>query len=343
MSARHRQFPSPARALLSVIRGMKTPIWRVGVLAACPLVLHACNAIFGVEEKSYSPHDAGPSTNSEGSCDGGLACAPAVPAGWTGPVVLATSADCGSNWPSQVESLHGGSVTAGAVTCDGCKCSGVDAGTCAGTLQLWSATGCTGTPSTYSSDAGCQKASASAQSGRLTSAPVLATHGSCTPSGGGIPSQPAPVWTEDAFLCVPASDSGACASGLCVPTPGNFTGPCIYADATNEPDCPATGYTAKQPPLYRSVTDTRNCNCSCTTPAEDCSGFRELVDLDSGTCNSSLADFNFDAGCLPFNKSDFVQSVGFKAAATHGICQPQAQPDGTVVPSGPVTVCCVPP
>jgi hypothetical protein len=130
------------------------------------------------------------------------------------------------------------------------------------------------------------------------------TQGTCTTT-----STLPPVSSESSLLC---------------PSEG---GTCIQAEGTLE--CPP-GYSVRALDGWRALDDQRTCACACTVPA--CTAF--ATGFGQAGCNGGMTFIPISGGC-----EDARQSI--RATYMTTTCMaPDVRPEGEIVGSMPVTVCC---
>jgi hypothetical protein len=151
---------------------------------------------------------------------------------------------------------------------------------------------------------------------------------------------PPPDFQESIRICGAPSPASGCEDGqMCVPQPASpAAGPCIFKDGDEA--CPAE-FPNKS--LYHSsYSDTRACSaCSCTATAGGCASI--VTAFQAGQCDGTSIDQGISSAsnlfCIPSNWT------GLKLKSTTfypGTCEKTGgQLTGTVVPTDPVTVCCL--
>jgi hypothetical protein len=298
------------------------------------------------------------------TCPTGSQCVDAVPAGWSGPVVLSDQATgppaptppaCPSSYPNDVYDGNA-TPTSPAATCD-CTCGTVVTGSdCNSTtplgISLYSAAGCAGTPCSSSSipytsmgfcvGTGC----ADALSAKVI--PALPENGTCTPSL--TKTFPPSAWSETARACQPASVGGGCSSSqVCVPAPPSPFDAKLCIFQGGDVSCPAGSY-SQQHVFYSSTNDGRACSsCTCAeATGGTCTGGTVAVatSISGSACAGTMDSIPTDGNCYSVtlgSGNDFVWATAPQTAATGGTCAPQGSTaSGSVTPAGPTTVCCQP-
>jgi hypothetical protein len=295
--------------------------------------------------------DGGPADAQAAPTDGASGCsalcAPALPAGWSGPYALFESA---TSPPVALPSCDAGAygnhiddgfeaLDAGPPQCS-CACGPVnDAGCGPPVVSFFSDMRCTQTcpPTTQTVAATCTRLSVDSCGPAVHfTVAAGAPSGSCEPDAAtvlpsvppenaricGLPSTATPLTTfgcEDGGLCVPALLDGE----LCVAQEGTWA-------------CPA-GY-PQQHMYYTAYSDSRSCtSCTCGPPTGiACTA--TLSTFGNPTCSGGFAPLSAPAQC---------GGVGVRSAltagttATGGACSPSGgQPTGGVTPTGARTVCC---
>ena len=290
------------------------------------------------------------------NCDGLIDCADpvcqnagyecvALPAGWSGPVALASVA--GGNFPSCTGSYatpaqQGHDGTAGSAATCGCSCGGPTNVSCN-----------TGIGVSYYTNGGCTTANGGAN---LPNVGFCVTTGDSSNTGVEGDTQPAGYngdCTSTPSKTVPAitysnsytacsydgpADTGGCTSAQCVQGPaGGKT--CVYEAGDNA--CPATTYTVKTL-FYTGDTDTRSCStCTCTATAATCTGTINVYS--GGSCTGSLlATVTTNEACS--SAPGALSSVATAVNTNPGTCGNNGTggPTGSVTATSPITVCCTP-
>ncbi len=320
----------------------------------------------GEESETSSPLDsaAADAGNAEtGSTCGGTCVTPA-PAGWTGPFQLYTGATagaptvCPSAAPSMVFSAKQNNDTP-ALECSTCTCSAGPAHCKLGFL--------------VSSSPSCAASSCNVPEQAFSNTCGSATDSCATPvstewiayeaeNSNALPEAPTAFWTVTASAQTPTTppvawatagvgcaDSAAMTAGcsggsLCVPTPATpFQSP-LCISQTGNVACTSTAYPTKTV-YYSGATDGRVCSpCACTPSGTvTCSGTLTFY-TDTG-CVTEIENVpNLSSSCL--TGADF-QSWNLASVTTIGTPGGTAQSgsgvaSGTVMPTGPITVCCQP-
>ena len=271
-----------------------------------------------------------------GECDEeGAVCVPAAPEGWQGPIAAYVgeqpAPDCGDGWSTDLDAFAGG--VSGDVSCSACVCGGADGAGCGvPDLGVYSASNC-GTkildiilqPNT------CKQL---ANYDYMNRGPVPVIAGSCAPSGGGA-SPTEPVWEQYARLCRWTSND-SCDAGVCQAAPGaGYHWPCFFQEG--EHACPGD---LEQQTIQVSATDTRSCSsCACGTPTGgQCEGTVWAYPTSCNVNGVSVADA---PNCSIDLSDGFAYAKYVPGLTVPGTCAPSGgQPEGTITPAEPVTVCC---
>ncbi len=278
--------------------------------------------------------DAGP------SCPTDLVCAPAAPAGWTGPIVLvsgsgaAAAPACPGGAPATAFTTRSG-LTAADATC-GCSCAAPPSGTMScgtGTLRT-SGSMCLTIGSTIATFANgeCRSLPGLPSSGNWTlSRPAFTSTGACAPSP--ATTVPPVVWDASHRACGFGTPTACGASSVCVPSRAAGQRLCVYVDG--DAACPS-GF----PDLVSTAddaTDTRGCSaCTCGSVSGSCGG---AVDIANGCPGTILTARVSVAGCVAASPTTGVSGTATFTAS--GACPPSSPaPTGGVVPTTPRTVCC---
>ncbi len=287
--------------------------------------------------------DTGPDAGSDGgaACPADLECAPAAPAGWSGPVVLVSGAGdaappaCPSTAPSTAFATRSG-ASAAPTTCN-CSCTPPATGLTCGSATLGRSTSsCLTIPTAIATlaDGECRGVTMPNTGGWTVSRPPFSAPGtSCT----AVPATVIPpvTWTASHRGCGFGTPTSCGAAAACAPT--RLTGQrlCVYVDG--EASCPSSF--PDQLSTAEDVTDTRGCAaCSCGGVTGMCSGSVTLTNGCPGTLFVSEVSV---AGCTAaFSTSGVSATADYTATAS---CPPNApSPTGTTVPTTTRTVCCLP-
>jgi hypothetical protein len=282
-------------------------------------------------------------------CGAGAACAPAVPNGWTGPLVLwegsGTAQSCATGFSP---AFSGGSNAAMPSAQCTCNCG--------------PPTGVTCSAPTLTFDKNCHNmkcGTASVPQGGCTDlTPFDSTCGASfgvnvggsSPSGGSCAadastSVPQWSWGALAVACSPSTLSGqSCgAGGQCVPAPSlPFEGHiCMLQQGAG--GCPDAGDYLIPHVYYGTGQDNRGCSaCTCDSPTGvDCSGNAQVVLWATTDCDGGASQPASPSGCvMPAFRS---QGATFTTTPANGGCSPiGGTPTGGVAPQNPVTICCTP-
>jgi hypothetical protein len=305
-------------------------------------------------QNEASPTDASDASDAPpfdaGACSGGGACAPPIPPGWTGPLVLwegsGNAPTCGSGFDPVFDGGASPPTANANCTC-GCESpTGVTCGTPVLTFNNKNTChgmncGMVSLPQGACTDVGgtggaCSNVSASG---------ATASGGSCAPDA----STSLPQWNWGTFAkaCMPSAlpDAGCGAGGQCIPPlPASFEGHvCILNQGTG--GCPAGDYSVARV-YYGGAQDTRGCSsCTCGSPPSgaDCNANAKVVLWATPGCDggATLELSPLPSSCAtPAFKT---QGATFTTTATGGRCTPVGGgPTGGIVPQGPVTICCTP-
>ncbi len=271
---------------------------------------------------------------------GAYRCVPAPPPAWNGPAAFGLRGTCGFTWPALVPS-GGSEIVAAPATC-GCSCGAPAGEVCSSAYVLLASDGGCGAP-VY---AGINAVNACANIPDVTASSMIAyaiqaVGGTCAP----LPSidKPAPTFAAEGTLCQGADLGAGCGTELCAPPPGAGQSICVFQPG--DLPCPGAAYTERTV-VYRATTDTRGCSpCSCGPPAGSTCAGSTYIYSDSG-CGAPYGPIPDNAVCYPFGGAAPIGAVlvAPAAAPAGGACgaSPVA-PVGEVVPSDPLTVCCLPP
>ncbi len=272
----------------------------------------------------------------------GYVCTAPPPAGWSGPVALASAAGgtipaCGGAYATATATGHAG-LTAGAAMC-GCSCGSATGELCFPTINYYFDTAC----GTYNQDDGLPYnfcTNVGSGNGSVKGVPGVAYGGTCTPNG--TMTVPPLSWSNSYAVCgydAPTDSPGGCTTGsLCVESPGGAfsSKPCIYQNG--DIPCPGSPYTV-QTVIYTTDSDNRGCTtCTCNYEAGSCTA--PITAWTAGSCSGSSLALSTDNTCHTF--------AGWSAVAgtidyTAGTCPANAvSANGSASATGPVTVCCAP-
>jgi hypothetical protein len=344
-----------------LVRGGSAIAVAMGVIAVgCGSLLDVDHIEFGPEQASGGNGNTGGSILSAGggglggnpigsggsqlpTCDTGV-CAPAVPEGFKGPIIVATgdvTVGCDGAWPAIAGDLEF-DLNTPAATCTGCTC-GTPAGVvCSGSVTLYDSSTCNGINQTIPSgaDGQCTLLPGGFSPEGFIAATPTANNGTCSPSQV-IPDIHMPAFTSTALLCGGATEGDGCQNdALCVPAPAAPFGAdiCIYVGGPAS--CPDSY--PNELLVYSGFTDTRACSaCDCgpgqgaACDAEStiyaqagCGGPNTTKPHDGSSCGN-IASFGPDAMIFDVFNLD------------EGTCPIIAsQVTGAVNPTGLTTICC---
>ncbi len=280
----------------------------------------------------------GPDGGSAEACGTGNVCRPPVPTGWTGPVVLRDGIEdqgCTAPFGSKVLGTINDGLDAGAGSCT-CECNATP-GACRYRVDIYNTANCQGSPLVADAAA----FNACFPNAVIPTFSVKYNDGGATAEAGCVP-----VTTRTGFavnptahhLCLGAFPASGCSSGTCMPA---ATKACIAAEG--DLACPAP-FTSKQV-LHKGWTDGITCSgCSCSAFDPNSCKSAPSIKITNAPCGSDastvVATYTAVNGCVS----------GTAQADTGAINQPPnacsvatpATPDGSITPTGPVTVCCQP-
>lgn len=292
-------------------------------------------------DASTSGTDEGSSTGS--TDEGPLACTGvcvSAPAGWNGPVVLATGDDdppsCDD--PAYVDLAVAGyrDVVAPEAQCD-CECNVGEEVECAATLTRFSSNSCLAIDDSFDLAPGCNVVGAAAGYFEIS---YDASGGACDPS----PSMELPAFDVSGYAAAcgtMAMADGVCdGEASCVPAPAAAVPLCWWSEG--DVPCPEMLEASRDVIYTEDAFDDRGCEaCSCNAV--------------SGSCEESIAyAVDNNVACqllpphfLPISAGDCtslgaVQSLLLGAPTPETTCTAAGTPaaTGSVEPQGPVTVCC---
>jgi hypothetical protein len=298
----------------------------------------------GVEDDS---NDA--STASDGltsgppmACGDGGVCAPEVPGGWTGPIVVArwggseTPVVCPQDWP--MVASRGIDLAGLPATC-GCNCTPT-VGACQVDYEYFEGDGCFVSVASGSTSGACSNHWTGLNPDTLE-ASVSQIGSSCAANP--VVTTPEPVWSQTVLACQPGA-LGTCDDGRpCMPeVPTEFDERyCIMAPGDNA--CPAGPYAARSL-AYSAVEDTRGCSpCECTLAATCTGALHEYHDNECTNPAGSVAvTGSCQASTLPGSDGGAF-SVAWVGGPPSVTCTPTVPTaTGSVTPSEAMTFCCTP-
>ncbi len=278
----------------------------------------------------------------------GYACLPSPPSLWSGPVQfnLGELPDCAGPW-SDSGSTGGSDLLDVPTQCQSCSCDPPTDAKCGMDVEVFADLGCAGASqsSAFYSDGLCINVGMQAlgpESVRPTSG-IRLFSGSCTAKADGNANFPPPAWKDPAWTCFPSSIGAGCDAPLtCVP-PADGGAICVTRPGIHDDACPVD-YGDLAWVLYRGVDDTRTCSgCTCGAPTGDCSGAEIRVEDPSGGCvGTGTLLTSGVCTTLPIHSS--MGTFALESGLPGGLqptCTPSGgNPDGSLEPTSPLTVCC---
>jgi hypothetical protein len=155
----------------------------------------------------------------------------------------------------------------------------------------------------------------------------------------GTPTTSTPTWSLTTRFCATSLRGGGCATGsVCLPTVSNNPQRCVMT--AGSASCP-TG--TQRSDWYTSYTGNFACNpCSCGQPSgASCGGLQLFVGRNASCDAAGMFALLSGSGriCAPPNTL-LDPSIMFVGSPTAPTCVPQNTSNGSLVPSGPQTVCC---
>lgn len=285
------------------------------------------------------------------SCPASHVCVPPVPLGWSGPVALGEGTsrpDCSGAYPDSVATGGSGArFTPADCDCDCGDPSGVQCGSTV-TVTYYSSTSCLpavgGNQTQPFISGSCVPANepASTEAVRVSASVVSAT-GECAPIDNHRLDPPS--WDTEMRVCGGATLADGCdGDQLCAPLPpaGLGTTLCIWRDV--QAACPA-GYTALNP-YHTDLQEGRSCSdCRCGDPTGvTC---RASATLYSGNCPDPGDIVTIpppvvqNGQCL--RRDTGIGNISARSLGPEGgqCSSSGGQPQGTVEPIDPLTVCCI--
>ncbi len=300
--------------------------------AAVAVLLPACNAVFGIDERpAREKADAGSGSGGTGGDGCAPDCFPPAPADWSGPVLFGGDGSHGAA-PScgglpVVLSLEA-EPTDGDHTCP-CNCAPATGVNCMAQVTSWLNPDCT-TPlqvHTFAAAGQCLEIDDDTEAVSVA-APVIDTSAAGCVASPATPELPPAAFARRAVGCDPGDDLDALPEGFasCIHRPGDHP-------------CPGDIYTERSI-WYAGVEDTRGCldDCSCGAVTGQCDV--QLLANGGHSCNESD-----DTPILaaPLCVAGFFDSAKLVSITPSGTCEPGfATPTGAVRPIDPTTVCCQP-
>lgn len=265
--------------------------------------------------ETTSSDDTG-SESGSAACGSAELCVPAIPKGWSGPIVLGDDS-CPADYPEPGDALNSG-LQPGVQTC-GCNC-GVESVSCGLYLEN------EGVP--FAPESSCESPESEDE---CLSAVADAT---CSETLLDVPATP--TWTDEQLACTGATAGAACEdTGTCFPSEAGAV--CIAQDG--EQTCPA-GF-GEATVYHQGFQDGRSCSeCSCTPEGQACS-------VDVEICSISFEQQTLVTGgdCYQLNSGDGdgVSQLGLNIS-NNGMCVAGAgtgQELGEIAETEAVTVCCL--
>ena len=284
------------------------------------------------------------------ACQPAFLCASAAPAGWSGPVDL-FDADVGAPpacaAPYATLAFDGtADPIAPPATC-GCTCSPPSTASCGNvTVSFFFDSSCknpcAGSPVTVTPGGAC----VTGCPGALTMRASLPTATGGTCAGNASTSLPPIGWGHTARACAaPMSDApGGCGAGaLCVARPTTPSPSVLCVWRSGDVACPGAPYSVRSV-YFTGVNDTRACTaCTCDAPGGLTCAASQISTYADGECPSNPAgSIVGDGGCVSAPGSTSVVRAGPSSPSGSGCTPNPVSATGTVVPTGPTTVCCTP-
>ncbi|MFW5739443.1 MAG: hypothetical protein ACOC1F_03655, partial [Myxococcota bacterium] len=277
-------------------------------------------------------------------------CTPAVPAGWEGPVWLATGDTTATDCPTQDTIAEGGLGFSSfpLASCPSCDCDPPHGQSCPDpVVRLYDPVDCSGgydEAVTVYNPFDCQSFQDLVQYDSARVVPATPAGGSCDPSVGPPAIEPF-SWPDPALVCEGdlGAAGGGCENGAsCVARPPSPYLPrlCMYQPGLSA--CPQPNQTRYE--VYTGFTDTRDCAaCTCSNPSGgECGGTLRIY---GGTsCGTAGNDVPMDGSCERLVGSMTFESLRYYPGSPVGsTCTPSGgEPTGKVEATGPFTVCCAP-
>ncbi len=291
-------------------------------------------------------------------CDAGYACAPTVPAGWSGPVALWQGAGssnpptCSSagGYPTETVNATSG-LSASPAVCPGCSCGSPKGVSCqVAAASFYGNNSCAGGAGSLNIVQGiCQgfiSLSLDPSSVRWQSA--TSGGGACLPIPSSLPVVPPLEWASRARVCANPAAGGGCWAAACVPRPSPPFAQAVCVYQNGDISCPGT-YNQKLV-YYQGAVDNRSCTgCDCQPPTgTSCSGTLKLwTDLNCQVDETTLTSVGQCAqlGPDPTPPSppyQTLRSIRYSGGPSgSGSCASlPSTTTGSASPAAPVTFCC---
>lgn len=281
-----------------------------------------------------------------------VTCVDSAPSGWLGPFASwsgspTPSLPCVGSWNGLPVNAFDG-LNAPPAAC-ACVCDPPTGQTCAPLTASFFFMACADACESVTLTPGCQAAGGSCGSSYTTyyetSAPTPPTGGVCSSSHAST-TTPQPSWSTEIQLCAysgTSSGAGCGAAQSCVDAPAAPYGPlCIYAQGSNP--CPAGPYSVRTG-YYQGTSDSRGCTtCGCDGPTGgSCTGGGGVAFYEPSCSNNGQTSIGAGAGCSATNFAGVGSVQGSLPSLAEGACTASGgQPTGSVSPSSPITVCCMP-
>lgn len=332
---------------------------RITPWLATPALVAGCALALGIEEKERLPDGTAGGPVGTEDCHNGVdddgdeltdcadpecsasMCAPPVPSGWLGPVLVRIGSDDAACDPSQAQIPIEGGLDEPAVPpaqCEPCACT-VAPGGCSIDVAFHSLlAGCQApTRAVESLTAGCSNLTpaATARSAWTTSTKTLMP---CSPSGGQEQLPRPPIsFEQPVHLCQSQPGGGCGANQICLPRPTNgIVGPCIYR--AGDEACPTDAYAEGR--AVHQVEDRRTCS-PCTCPdLPDCSRGQAELYAETDCLGDAGSTISLDGSCAALPAAQTVGSLDVRIDSEHA-CTPAGGEGTTEVTTSTVTLCCL--
>lgn len=260
--------------------------------------------------------------------------------GWTGPVVVNASGLCDESLSPAYSGGWLGQITDPGCGVGTCACDEPTGGSCGPpSLMTYSSEDCSGSGDFYTLNKGqCRQVPITADSLRIL--PGTPQGGTCAASGS-PGARLAPQWTLPVAACL--TGAGCPGGSVCTTDPttwGEQRLLCLVREGTHT--CPP-GWSNQNPPaaLYTSFDDQRVCSsCECSPPFGGTCSSQKVSTFDSGWgCMGADVLLPADGTCR-MQVPDAAEWDGDGTSPIGMTCDPSAAVQGSVQPSGLVTVCC---
>ena len=297
--------------------------------------------------------DSGDASEAADVVSAGCTCVASAPSGWSGPLALAEATGAPPPSIAPCATPYGATAydgnadpSAPAAQCD-CTCGGATDVQCtAPVVGLFSdgacSIACGGVPVTPGVCAGVSTGGCGASVYARARAPVT-SGGSCPPQP--TTKVPSMQWERAARACAlpaTATQGGCEGSFVCAPAPSPpFSGHLCVAMAGDQP-CPSGSAYGVRHVYYGGATDGRGCStCACSAPAGvSCGG--SFTTYNASGCALETKTFPLSPTCQEVQIATASLEATLGGPGDSGCAPSVVQAIGALVPTQPMTVCCLP-